>query len=496
MMLILTVVFPILYGALLLCFREGSMSEKAIRRYAVTGLSLEVPLLVLACFTPAPGAAFSLNDVIRLSLRMDPCGRFFAWVILIVWLLAGIYSLEYMKHEENNRRYFSFYLMSLGVLMGLCASANLYTFYLFYELMTLSTFVLVLHNRSREALMAALKYLFYSFAGAYMVLFGIYFLYRNSSDPGLTFTQGGIGLTGVPSFVLLFMILGFSVKAGCFPMHGWLPTAHPVAPAPASAVLSGIIVKAGVLGIIRTVLYLFGQDAFAGTRTRTVALVLSVITIFMGSMLAYREPVLKKRLAYSTVSQVSYILFGIFAADPDMISMKGAMLHVAAHAMIKSALFLIAGAIIYNTGCTRVEELRGIGRKMPVLMWCYTICSLGLIGIPPFGGFTSKWYLALGALSAGGPGILGVVGVAVLLVSALLTAGYLLPISIHAFLPGKGFSDETAVSSKEEASSEEPVRFFAPAYRMAGEPKKVMLIPILLLTVFSVLIGLFPEVLL
>ncbi len=265
------------------------------------------------------------------------------------------------------------------------------------------------------------------------------------------------------------MILGFGVKAGMFPLHAWLPTAHPVAPAPASAALSGVIVKAGVLGVIRTVYFLFGASFIRGTWVQTAWISLTLITILMGSMLAYREKVLKKRLAYSTVSQVSYILFGLALLEPT--AMTGALLHVVFHAWIKAALFLSAGAIIYKTGKTRTDELTGIGKEMPVTIWCYTIASLALIGIPPASGFISKWYLALGALSSD-TGLFTWLGPAVLLLSALLTAGYLLPVTLKGFLPGVDFNY---------------------AGLQKREPDLWMLIPIVILAAFSLLFGIFPN---
>lgn len=202
---------------------------------------------------------------------------------------------------------------------------------------------------------------------------------------------------------------------------------------------------------------------------QTAWMVLALITVFMGSMLAYREPVLKKRLAYSTVSQLSYILFGLAVMDTG--SVTGSLLHVLSHGFIKSTLFLCAGAIIYTTGKTRVNELRGIGKEMPLLTWCYTIVSLGLIGIPPTGGFVSKWYLAEGALSSGIP-VFDWLGPVILLVSALLTAGYLLPVTIQGFFPGADYDYRTFQKK---------------------EPSWFMTIPVLILTILSVLIGLFPN---
>ena len=496
-LLAITVFAPIILGAILLLIKEKSISRKAMCIYTGASLCIELLLIFVCIFTCGQSIYefFKLNDTLVIYFSLDRIGQIFAGIMGIVWTLAGFFSFEYMKHEEHNKRYFGTYIIVLGVLMGLCFAGNLVTYYAFYEFMTIGSFAMVLHNQSREAIMASLKYLFYSFAGAYMVLFGLYFVHQYATDPAMTFSAEGIidaatlsGADGLPKVLLvsmLLMIIGFSVKAGMFPMHGWLPTAHPVAPAPASAVLSGIIVKGGVLGIIRVIYFVFGPQNFSGTYVQTTVLILSLITVFMGSMLAYKEKVLKKRLAYSTVSQVSYILFGIFMINET--SMQGSLLHVVAHALIKSTLFLCAGAIIYITGCTRVEQLRGIGKKMPIMLWCFTFVSLGLIGIPPMGGFVSKWYLCMGALSVKMP-VFSVLGPVILLISALLTAGYLLPITINGFLPGNTFEQEAMTSSEDDENFR--------AYKVAKEPKLIMLIPIIIMTVLSIVIGLFPEVLL
>ncbi len=419
---------------------------------------------------------FNLTENLPILFKIDEMSIIFAGMTVIVFLCSGLFSVEYMKHEQKKGRFCLFYLLVFVILLALCFAGNLITYYLFFEMLTLTSVVLVFHNGSREAVMAGLKYLFFSLCGAYMALFGLFFVSRYSNT--LTFSGGGVinrelaaGHTGLLLAVSFIMILGFSVKAGMFPMHAWLPAAHPAAPAPASAVLSAVIVKAGVLGIIRVVYYIFGVSFLRGTWVQKAFMILTLITIFMGSMLAYRESVLKKRLAYSTVSQVSYILFGLSAMDADAVT--GGILHVIVHAFIKTALFLCAGAVIYQTGKTRVDELRGIGKEMPLLMWCYTIVSLGLIGIPPTGGFISKWYLAVGSLETGIPGFAWA-GPVILLVSALLTAGYLLPIAIRGFFPGADY-DYAALKKK--------------------EPAKWMTIPVLILTVLTVLTGLFPNTL-
>lgn len=480
-LILLSIFFPILSGMFLLIRYRTSLtgSTKPDRKTLVilTGSFLVITaLLTTAALLTAtePFILFYLTKTLPITFAIDKTGALFSLLTVIIMLCAGFFSFAYMKHEEREGRYYGFYLLVFGILNALCFAGSLITFYLFFELLTLSSMPLVLHNGSKEAVMAGLKYLFYSLCGAYGALFGIYFIYQNSTS--LAFTAGGVldssavaKQGGFLLFAAFVMILGFGVKAGMFPMHAWLPTAHPVAPAPASAVLSAVIVKAGALAIIRVVYYIFGADFLKGSRMQTAWVCLTLITIFMGSMLAYREPVLKKRLAYSTVSQLSYILFGLAVMDES--ALTGSLLHVLAHGFIKAVLFLCAGAIIYTTGKTRVDELRGIGKEMPLTMWCYTIASLGLIGIPPTGGFISKWYLAIGSFKSGLP-VLDVLGPIILLVSALLTAGYLLPLTIQGFFPGANY-DYSKLQKR--------------------EPSGLMTIPILILTILSVLIGLFPN---
>lgn len=466
--------FPILLGAVVLAVPKFPSRNHLL---AVTGAGLVITgfLAFLVLGSAGKGVSLlSLGDRLEIYFCPDDLSRIFTVIVTVVWILAGFYSFEYMKHEKEEKRYFGFYLMTFGVLLALDFAGNIVTYYLFYELMTLLSMALVLHSRTREAIMGGLKYLFYSLCGAYMVLMGLFFL--NKYAVTLNFTAGGVldgelvsGNEKVLLVVVFFMILGFGVKAGMFPMHAWLPTAHPVAPAPASAVLSGLIVKAGVLGIIRTVYFLFGESFLRGTWVQTAWLTLTLITIFMGSMLAYREKVMKKRLAYSTVSQISYILFGLALLQPQ--AMTGAILHVVFHAFIKAALFLCAGAIIYKTGKTNVDDMTGIGKEMPATIWCYTFASLALIGIPPASGFISKWYLAQGALSSD-TGVFTWLGPVVLLVSALLTAGYLLPVTVKGFLPGADF-DYSNLQKK--------------------EPNLWMVIPLIVLAALSLLLGIFPN---
>lgn len=472
------ILLPMLGGLLLALCKP--LSEPRTRKYFTLGtLVLSLLALIPALFAGDQTLTlFTISDNLPMTLASDQAGRFFALVMALVWVTAGIYSFEYMAHEKHQTRYYAFYLTTLGVLMALCFAGSIVTYYMCYELMTLLTVPLVMHTMHKDAVAAGVKYLIYSVIGASLVLLGVFVLAPYVT--GFGFAAKGVlaaekvqGHEGVVLFCAFLMLLGFSAKGGLFPLHGWLPTAHPAAPAPASAVLSGIITKAGVLGVVRVIYYYIGADFLQGTWVQTAMLVLTLFTVFLGSLLAWQEKVLKKRLAFSSVSQVSYVLFGLCTMHP--LGVVGALLHVVAHALIKDSLFMSAGAIIHQTGKTRVEEMRGIGKQMPVVMVCYTLVSLGLIGIPPCLGFVSKWYLAQGGLSMTGvASALTFIGPAILLISALLTAGYLLPLTINGFLPGR---DEAGKLLSYEKC----------------EPSLWMLLPLGLLTALSVVLGMFPT---
>lgn len=518
-LILIPIILPMAGGLLLLAdsFREhlrgSGEGDKAAGQGKIPGkpgksLYVYVTVILIISAASALGLAwtgdrsitlFTLLEDIPIYFHIDALGRWFVTVVSIVWVAAGIFAFSYMAGEGEEKRYFGFYLVLYGVLTALDFSGNLVTMYLFYELTTLVSMPLVMHNGTREATMAALKYLFYSLCGAYGGLFGIFFLNRYCTS--LDFMPGGTldmtaagGQEEILLIAVFVMLLGFGAKAGMLPLHGWLPTAHPVAPSPASAVLSSVIVKAGVLAIIRSVYYIAGPAFLRGTWVQYAWISLALITVFMGSMLAYRQQVLKKRLAYSTVSQVSYILFGLALLTPS--GMEGALLHVAVHAVIKCGLFLTAGVFLHQYGITRVEELRGAGRKIPGVMWCYTLFSLGLVGIPPLGGFISKWYLAVGALQSG-MGMFTWLGPVVLLVSALLTAGYLLPIAMKGFFPGKeepnGSTDSAGITENAESAENTQSTVNAGNIRRGDKVSPAMLLPLMALAALALLMGLFPN---
>ncbi|MCR5421282.1 MAG: proton-conducting membrane transporter [Lachnospiraceae bacterium] len=392
----------------------------------------------------------------------------------LMWVMNLIFSIEYMNKEKHKLRYYCFYTLSLLSMTGICMAGNLITMYMFYELMAVVTLPLVLHEQSREAIEAGKKYIFYSMGGAFMGLAGFFFAYYYCNT--LDFIPGGglnvsklAGNEKAMYVVVLLVIIGFGSKAGLFPLHGWLPSAHPVAPSPASAFLSGNITKMGVFAIVRYLYYIVGVDFLRGSFVHYIFIGLTMFTIIMGSMMAYKEQNMKKRLAYSTVSQVSYALFGF--ALFNRIGFTGGILHVIFHSFAKNALFEVAGAVIHNTGLKKCSDYKNLSRKMPVSMWCFTLASLTLVGIPPTSAFLSKWYLAQGALDLE-IRVVSWLGPVFLIISALLTAGYLLSISLKAFFPG----DEYDYPSVEKRK----ISIY-------------MLLPMLLLSAGAVVMGIFAE---
>lgn len=437
-MLIAIILLPILIGVLSAVWKGGARKTRWIVLVALQ--AAETALVIAAAVNGGDYATdiWRITESLTVALRLDGVARIFTVLTACAWLVTLIFAAEYMKHGAHEPRFLTFLFITEGVLLGTALSADFVSMYVFYELTSLCSMPLVLHELTRESVTGAVKYLYYSIGGAFFVLFGIAVLYANTDT--LNFAVGGTLSGEHTPLVLLaifFVIIGFGTKAGLFPMHNWLPSAHPVAPAPASALLSGIITKAGVIGIIRVIYFIAGADTLRGTWVQTAGLILALFTVFMGSMMAYGEKDFKKRLAYSSISQISYVLTGLFILSPE--GLEGGLLQVFFHAGAKIGLFLAAGAIIYLTGYRSVDDFRGLGRRMPVTFLALVFLALSLVGIPPFGGFFSKWHIALAALEAL-PGALAYIAPAVLLVSALLTAGYLFTPIIRGFFPGEGYA--------------------------------------------------------
>ena len=387
---------------------------------------------------------------LSICFKVDGMGIVFAGLVSALWPFATLYAFEYMTKEEHEKIFFLFYTMTYGITLGIALSANLLTMYFFYELLTLVTVPLVMHTLTREAILASRKYLYYSLGGAAFAFIGLIMIiiYGTTTD----FILGGVldlakigDRTNVLLFIYVMAFLGFGVKAAVFPFNSWLPQAG-VAPTPVTALLHAVaVVKSGAFAIIRLTYYSFGVDFLKGTWAQTTVMLVVMFTIVYGCSRAVKETHLKRRLAYSTISNLSYILFGVTIMTP--LGLVGALTHLIFHAVIKICSFFCAGAIIHQTEKQYVHELNGMGYKMPFVFGIFTVSSLALMGVPGLAGFISKWNLAFAAVESGNP--VAYFGIACLLVSALLTAIYMLTIVVRAFFPGKDFDDSSIKEFKD-----------------------------------------------
>lgn len=439
-MIILVILIPILAGSLvpLLPFKKRFHMEIFLE-CAVIVNSILVWYLLLHHSDSTFLLAHFTGDL-SISFKVDGMGMVFAGLVSSLWPFATLYAFEYMTKEEHEKIFFLFYTMTYGITLGISLAANLLTMYFFYELLTLVTVPLVMHTLTREAILASRKYLYYSLGGAAFAFIGLIMIiiYGTTTD----FILGGVldltkigDRTNILLFIYVMAFMGFGVKAAVCPFNSWLPDAG-VAPTPVTALLHAVaVVKSGAFAIIRLTYYSFGVDFLKGTWAQTTVMLIVMFTIVYGCSRAVKETHLKRRLAYSTISNLSYILFGVTIMTP--LGMVGALTHLIFHAVIKISSFFCAGAIIHQTEKQYVHELDGMGYKMPCVFGIFTVSALALMGVPGLAGFISKWNLASAAVESGNP--VAYFGIACLLISALLTAIYMLTIVVRAFFPGKDF---------------------------------------------------------
>lgn len=393
---------------------------------------------------------FRFANNLEVAFRIDGLATVFAALVSFLWPLATLYAFEYMSHLQHRQLFFMFYVMTFGVTLGIAFSGNILTMYCFYEMLTMVTLPLIIHPLSKEAISASRTYLLYSLGGAAFAFIGmIFILYYGTTG---AFVPGGVMHTAAAAeqqnvlliaYVLTFF--GFSVKAAMWPFGGWLPKAG-VAPTPVTALLHAVaVVKAGAFALIRITYYSFGAELLRGTWAQTLLLVFVIITIVYGCSRALKETHLKRRLAYSTMSNLSYILFGVVLMSP--LGLVGALCHMVFHAFMKICSFFCVGAVMHQTKKNYVHEINGLGHVMPVTFVIFTISGLALMGVPGLPGFISKWNLAKAAVSSEQP--LAFVGVFALLVSALLTAIYMMSISFRAFCPGREFDYGTVAGYRD-----------------------------------------------
>ena len=383
---------------------------------------------------------------LSISFKIDGLTMVFAGLVSVLWPLATLYAFEYMEHHEHEKSFFMFYSIAYGVTLGIAFASDMLSMYFFYELLTLSTVPLVMHTLKREAILATRKYLYYSLGGAAFALTGLVFLIVYGND--LEFVLGGVlsmdkigDKAPLLLWIYLFAFMGFGVKAAIWPLSAWLPQAG-VAPTPVTALLHAVaVVKAGVFAITRLTYYSFGTEFLKGTWVQNVVMGLALFTTVYGCSRALKETHIKRRLAYSTVSNLSYIIFGVTIMTP--LGLDGALCHLVCHAVMKICSFMCAGAFMHQTGKSYVHDMDGVGRRMPIVFGCLTVSGLGLMGVPGLAGFISKWNLAQAAVESENP--LAYVGIACLLISALLTAIYMMSIVIRAFFPKDSFDHSTTM---------------------------------------------------
>ncbi len=364
-------------------------------------------------------------DGVHFILRADALGILFASLSSVLWLFTTIYAIGYLENAPNRSRFFGFFSLCVASTVGIALAGNLFTFFLFYELLTLSTYPLVVHRGTATALRAGRVYLAYTLGGGAVLLLGVAGLHALAGD--IEFAAGA-GLRGLdeahhPALAALFVLLvtGLGVKAALVPLHSWLPTAM-VAPAPVSALLHAVaVVKAGAFGIVRVVYDVYGIEFAWSLGLLDPLLLIACATILYGSIRALTQTDLKRRLAFSTVSQVSYIVLGTALFGP--VGTAGGLVHLLHQGLMKITLFFCAGNYAETLGVHRIDELDGAGRRMPATSVAFTIGAFGMIGIPPLAGFVTKWYLGIGAIEAGMAWVIGV-----LVASSLLNAAYFLPI--------------------------------------------------------------------
>lgn len=431
-MLALVLFVPLIGAALIaLLHRRPAHRDLASVVTAVSLFGSVVGLVPRAGAWPSPNwVPLEIVPELQIAFGLEPLGLLFALVASGLWVVTSIYSIGYMRahHEAHQTRFYICFALTLAAAMGIALAGNLLTLFIFYEAMTLATYPLVTHHGTDKAVRAGRLYLGYLF-GTSVGLLLLAVIWTWTLAGTLDFRQGGIlaGKADDATLVVLLALYAFGIgKAALMPFHRWLPAAM-VAPTPVSALLHAVaVVKAGVFSVMKVALYVFGADLLRETGLSVWLMYAAGATIVIASLIALLQDDLKARLAYSTVSQLSYVVLGAALANgPGLV---GGSMHILMHAVGKITLFFCAGAIAVATHKTKVSEMAGIGRRMPITMFAFLLASLSIIGLPPFGGAWSKWYLILGAIEAGQAPL-----VAVLLISSLLNMAYLLPVAVRAF---------------------------------------------------------------
>ena len=449
MFIILAIFIPIIFGIALPFLNP----EKKIRDVYVILVAILTSFIVFWTIIRNANIDMTLlrlNEVLSIGFRIDGLSKIFLMIVALLWPLAVIYATEYMEHEENQNRFFGHYLIAYGITVGVATSRNLISMYLFYELLTFLTLPLIMHKGNKESLYAGKIYLIFSLLGASIALMGIIIFIANVGS--IEFTYGGLltGILNVNNNILylayILCFIGFGVKAAILPFTIWLPLCG-VAPTPVSALLHAVaVVKAGVFAVMRVTYYIFGANFLRGTYASTITSIIAIVTILFGSTMAVRDKHIKRRLAYSTASNLSYILLVVTLMTEE--AFAAGLTHMMSHAIIKINLFFAAGSIMIYANRDNVNDMKGLAKKMPVTSFAFLVASLALLGIPLTCGFVSKFALITSAITAGT--FEAYMGIAAIIISAILTLIYMFNIVLNLYVPNVDF-DYNSISDVREA---------------------------------------------
>jgi multicomponent Na+:H+ antiporter subunit D len=467
-----------LIGAVIISFFNRRLPGKGNSATALCCLFI-LPLVLLMYPAVSRGrlleVSFAMGFSLALSFRADQLGFLLGIISILLWTLVSFFAVGYMKEEHHQGRYNFFSLITLSGMLGVAFTGNLFSLYIFFEILSVASYVMVVHEQSKEAMRAGILYIFMGIIGGLILLFSIVTTYMIAGTGDFLLLGGKLAQSPYFPYIFWGYIIGFGIKAGIFPLHIWLPEAHPIAPSPASALLSGVMIKAGAYGIIRVLYSVLGPAFIRGNANIMVLFVISLITIFLGSAVAMRQVEIKKMLAYSSISQIGYIIMGATIVAP--LGLVGGVIHIFNHALIKGTLFLCAGAFIHQVGLRQLKDLPGIGKRMPVTSLCFTVAALSMIGFPPFNGFISKWFLALGSLEAIKAGSyslwVGILALGMLLLSSFMNLIYYGPIVYRAW-----FADAQDLLADDAPPN--------------SDPPATMKWPMVLLTAGIIIFGIFP----
>ena len=436
LMLLIAILIPTVCGVATL--RIPFRSVRSLHAYIEIVALCTTAVVFWLLFTVSGESATLYNFApgFAVQFALDGCGKLYAALVAIMWPIVLLYAFSYMDHENRQRSFFGFYILTYGATLGICFSANLLTLFLFFEMLSFSTLPLVAYYQNHESMFGARKYAAYLFGGAALAFVAVVVgtLYSNTGS----FHYGGdlVGTLPMETMRIIYLLgfFGFGIKAAIFPFHAWLPAAS-CAPTPVTALLHAVaVVNTGVFSVVRLTWYAFGPELLRGSWVQAVCLLFAALTLLITAVFAVRERHVKRRLAYSTVSNLSYMLFGILLLTP--MGLTAGLAHLVFHSVTKITLFMCIGSFMHATGKSYLADVNGVGKVMPVTFVCYTISALSLLGVPLLCGFVSKWRLLLAGADEGSPA--AYIGIAALLLSAFLCALYGLSVSVRAFFPTEG----------------------------------------------------------